>query len=115
MTAPEILAVAATTAGVLMAIAPFLQIRRILRTRSSRDVSLLYLCALDAGFVVWVSYGWSIGNPALIISNTASLTFMSMTILVAVAFRRGRGGEEVPAREPVPGIAEPDEPVAQRR
>jgi MtN3 and saliva related transmembrane protein len=37
-----VLAVAASAWGVLMGIAPLLQIRRMLRERSSRDVSLGY-------------------------------------------------------------------------
>jgi MtN3 and saliva related transmembrane protein len=97
VTTPEILAVIATLAGFAMALSPTLQIRRMRRTRSSRDVSLLYLSMLDLGFVAWVSYGWSIGNWALILSNTASFTIMSVTILVALRFRRQRDLAAVPA------------------
>ncbi len=89
MTNTEILAVLATLAGVLMAISPVLQIRRMRRTRSSNDVSLLYLSLLCAGFIAWLAYGWSLGNPAMLISNAASLTFMLVTISVALRFRRG--------------------------
>ncbi len=88
MVLSEYLAIAATLTGILMALAPSLQIRRMFRTRSSRDVSIGYLAALDLGFIVWISYGFSIWNWALIISNAASLTFMSFTILVALRFRR---------------------------
>ena len=88
MALSEYLAIAATLTGILMALAPSLQIRRMFRTRSSRDVSIGYLAALDLGFIVWISYGFSIWNWALIISNAASLTFMSFTILVALRFRR---------------------------
>ncbi len=85
-----------------MAVAPTLQIRRMFRTRSSRDVSLGYLSLLDAGFVLWISYGLSIGNPALIISNAFSLTFMTVTILVAFSFRRAEPAIEAsPEAEPV--------------
>lgn len=89
MTNTETLAVLATVAGVLMAISPTLQIRRMRRTRSSNDVSLLYLSMLSCGFVAWLAYGWALGNPAMLISNTASLTFMLITIGVALRFRRG--------------------------
>ena len=88
MVVSDALAVAATLTGIGMALAPSLQIRRMLQTRSSRDVSIGYLALLDAGFVIWISYGFSIGNPALIISNAASLTFMTGTILDALTFRR---------------------------
>jgi uncharacterized protein with PQ loop repeat len=98
MTTPEVLAVIATMAGFIMALSPALQIRRMRRTRSSRDVSLLYLSLLDLGFVAWISYGWSIGNWALILSNSASLTFMTITILVAIGYRRReRNAGPIPA------------------
>ena len=85
-----------------MALAPSLQIRRMLATRSSRDVSIGYLVALDLGFIVWISYGISIGNWALIISNGASLTFMSITILVAWSFRRRDAARAVEAEAAAP-------------
>jgi len=85
----DTLAVLATIAGLLMAISPVLQIRRMRRTRSSNDISLLYLTLLCGGFTVWLAYGYTIGNPAMLISNTASLTFMVITIAVALAYRRG--------------------------
>jgi uncharacterized protein with PQ loop repeat len=74
-----------------MAIAPALQIRRMFQTRSSRDVSLGYLLLLTPGFVLWLAYGVSIGNAAIMITNTASLTFMVLTIAIAWLFRRGDG------------------------
>jgi MtN3 and saliva related transmembrane protein len=108
VTTPEILAVAATLAGVLMAAAPFLQIRRMLHTRSSRDVSLLYLSLLEGGFLLWLAYGWSIGNAALILSNIASISFMTVTIAFAIAFRRGKGRDQPDQRpsKPAPGTKE---------
>lgn len=89
MTTSDVLAVAATFAGLLMAISPIFQIRRIRRTRSSNDVSLLNLGLLCLGFVVWVSYGVSISNWVVAGTNTASLVFMVTTILVALSYRRG--------------------------
>jgi uncharacterized protein with PQ loop repeat len=107
MTTPELLAVIATLAGFMMALSPALQIRRMRRTGSSRDVSLLYLSLLDLGFVAWISYGWSIDNWALILSNGASLTIMTITILVALGFRRHeRRAGLAPARVVVAGAGE---------
>jgi uncharacterized protein with PQ loop repeat len=84
----DLLAVAATSWGVLMAASPLLQIRRMRATRSSADFSIGYISVLIVGFVLWLSYGISIGNPALIISNSAALCFGLLTILVAVRLRR---------------------------
>lgn len=81
------LAVIAATAGVIMAASPILQIRRMFVTRSSADLSLSYLSVLLVGFVVWISYGVSLGNLALIIPNVVALTVTVATIAIALRFR----------------------------
>ncbi len=88
MTTVEILAVAAIIAGLAMAASPILQVRRMRRTRSSMDVSLLYLTLLSLGFIVWLAYGLALGNPAMIVSNSASLSVMIVTIATAFRYRR---------------------------
>jgi uncharacterized protein with PQ loop repeat len=88
VTTADILGTAALIAGLLMAVSPALQIRRMLQTRSSRDYSLGYPALLSAGFVLWLAYGIAIWNPPMMISNIASLTFMLLTIGVALRFRR---------------------------
>jgi MtN3 and saliva related transmembrane protein len=83
----DTLAVIAATAGVIMAASPVLQIRRMFVRRSSDDLSLAYLGVLLVGFVVWISYGISLGNFALIIPNTVALVVTVTTIVVALRFR----------------------------
>ena len=83
----DALAVTAATYGVLMAIAPLLQIRRMLETRSSADVSLGYLWVIEIGFGLWMAYGISLPNLAIVIPNTVALTVGLATILVARHFR----------------------------
>lgn len=97
----DVLRVTAAVAGVLMAAGPFFQVRRMLHTRSSRDVSLLYLVLLEVGFAAWLAYGWSVGDLAVIASYGVALAFMTATIGVALRFRRApRPGAEAttPAR-----------------
>lgn len=84
----SILAVVATAWGIAMGLSPTLQIRRMLRTHSSRDVSIGYLAVLDIGFVLWLSYGISIANWALIASNSVALTVGTVTIAVVAYLRR---------------------------
>ncbi|HEV2934100.1 MAG TPA: SemiSWEET family transporter [Streptosporangiaceae bacterium] len=83
------LAVAAAAWGVLMGISPLLQIRRMLRQRSSRDVSVGYFAILMVGFLLWVSYGIAARNLALIVPNTVALLIGAGTIAVAVRLGRG--------------------------
>ena len=88
MSSSTLLAVAAGTAGVSMALAPLLQVRQIVRRQSSHDVSLGYLSVICVGFSIWLAYGLSIGNIALVVTNTCSLTVGITTLLVARRYRR---------------------------
>jgi uncharacterized protein with PQ loop repeat len=83
----EALAPIAAGYGVLMAISPLLQIRRMLQRRSSADVSIGYLAVIELGFGVWIAYGISIPNWALIVANSVAFTVGLLTILVALRLR----------------------------
>jgi len=82
-----VLAVAAATWGIAMALAPLLQIRAIRAHGSSAGVSVGYQQVLLVGFLLWLGYGVALGNTALIVANTVA-TFTSVaTITVALRFR----------------------------
>ena len=54
-----------------MGLSPVLQIRRMLRERSSREVSLGYYAILLAGFLLWISYGIAAENLWLIVPTAS--------------------------------------------
>jgi MtN3 and saliva related transmembrane protein len=81
------LGVAAATWGVVMAISPALQIRKMLQHRSSREVSVAYFCVLLVGFALWIAYGISIENWYLIVPNAVAFTVCSATIAIALRLR----------------------------
>jgi uncharacterized protein with PQ loop repeat len=83
--------------ALVMALAPALQIRRILARRSSGDVSVGYLCILVVGFALWVGYGAAIGNLVLVLPNGVALVTGIVTLAVAVRFR------DPPSRTPSAG------------
>jgi uncharacterized protein with PQ loop repeat len=95
----DTLGLIAATWGVLMAVSPLLQIRRMLSRRSSADVSMAYLAVLQVGFVLWVGYGISLGNLALIVPNSVALTVGIATMAIAWSFRHGRPDPAVAARQ----------------
>ena len=86
--ATSILAVLASSWGVLMGISPVLQIRQMLRERSSREVSLGYYVILLAGFLIWISYGIAAQNLVLVIPNTIALLVGLTLVAVALRLRR---------------------------
>ena len=81
------LAVAAAAWGVAMAVSPVLQIRRIRQRRSSHDVSLTAYAVLIFGFVLWIAYGVSLRNFALIVPNSVALAVAITTVTVALRYR----------------------------
>ena len=94
MTTTDALGTAALIAGILMALSPTLQVRRMLQTHSSRDYSLGYPTLLCVGFVFWLAYGLALVNWPMILSNIASLAFMLSTIGVALYFRRSEAVQQ---------------------
>jgi MtN3 and saliva related transmembrane protein len=85
----EPLGVAAAAWGVLMAISPLLQIRRMIERGSSADVSIAYLAVLEFGFLLWIGYGISLGNPVIALPNSVAAIVGAATMLVAWFLRHG--------------------------
>lgn len=88
MSTMTMLALAASTWGIAMALSPVLQIRTMVARRSSRGISLAYLAVLNVGFALWLAYGIALGNIAIVVPNTIALLVGSATIAVAVQLRR---------------------------
>ena len=82
-----VLGATAASWAILMAISPALQIRKILRHRSSREVSITYFWVLLVGFALWIAYGVVIDNWFLIVPNAVALMVSAATIIVAVKYR----------------------------
>jgi MtN3 and saliva related transmembrane protein len=77
--------------GVLMALSPILQMRRMLVRRSSADVSLASLAVLQVGFTLWAAYGIALGNAAIVVPNSVALVIGVATLAVAIRFRNPAG------------------------
>ena len=84
----SILAVAAASWGVAMGLSPVLQIRQMLVTRSSRDVSVPYFGVLNVGFLLWFSYGIASSNLVVALPNVVAFVIGTATIVTALRLRR---------------------------
>lgn len=69
----DILAVLATVFGTAMSLGYFPQVYKIIKRKSSADVSLTSYLIFAPGVIVWLLYGISLNNAALIIANTVAL------------------------------------------
>ena len=83
----DALAVIAASWGVMMALSPILQLRRILERRSSADISIASLAVLQVGFTLWMAYGIALGNIAIIVPNSIAFLVGSATLAIALRFR----------------------------
>jgi MtN3 and saliva related transmembrane protein len=82
-----VLAVAAATWAVAMALGPLLQIRAMLRRGSSVGVSVGYFAILLVGFTLWVAYGIASDILALVVPNAVAFLAALATIVVALRLR----------------------------
>jgi MtN3 and saliva related transmembrane protein len=81
------LTILATVAGALMALANYPQAIKILKRKSSKDVSLLTFSIILLGTIIWFVYGISIGNLPVIVSYGIGLTGSSFVIVVYFIYR----------------------------
>lgn len=86
----DALAVLAASWGVLMALSPILQVRRMVERRSSADISIAFLVVLQVGFTLWMAYGIALRNPAIVVPNSLAFLVGAATILIALRYREGR-------------------------
>jgi uncharacterized protein with PQ loop repeat len=83
------LAVTAAVFGVVMGASPLLQLRRIIRLNSSRDVSTAFFSVVVIGQLTWVAYGLALRNPAVIASNGCGM-LVNLAVLIAAIWIRKR-------------------------
>ena len=86
----SVLAVTAATWAIAMAVGPLLQIRKIVQVGSSRGISIAYFLVLLVGFLLWFAYGLAASNLALIVPNVVAALVITLTIAVALRYRRPR-------------------------
>ncbi len=84
----SVFAITAATWAIAMALGPILQIRKIVEHRSSVGNSVGYFMILLVGFVLWIAYGVSASNLALVIPNTVAAVVITVTIAVTWRYRR---------------------------
>jgi uncharacterized protein with PQ loop repeat len=83
----SVLGIAAASWAVVVALSPLLQIREIVRRRSSAGISVGYLAVLLVGFVLWVAYGVAGDDLPLVIPNSVAFLVIGATIAVALDHR----------------------------
>jgi uncharacterized protein with PQ loop repeat len=89
------LALVTTFWGLLMGLAPLLQVRVIVREKDATGTSVAWISILLVGFLLWLAYGIVQRDVPLILSNIVAAT-VTTTLLVTIGVYRRRGGVPVP-------------------
>ena len=84
----ELLATAATLFGVFMSLAHFPQAYKIYKRKSSADISILTYSLFLTGVIIWLLYGLSINNIALIASNSVAVFGVSSVIIMYFVYKK---------------------------
>jgi MtN3 and saliva related transmembrane protein len=84
----DILATLTTIVGVIMNGAYFLQVHKLLKTRSSKDLSLPMFTIFAIGITLWLLYGLAINNLPLIIVNIVGVIGSWLVFGLIIRFRR---------------------------
>ena len=82
------LGAAATIYSLMAGTALLLQMRTMLRSASSRDVSVTFLATTTGGYLIWLLYGMAIGSMPLIVSDAIGLATSLAALAVATLLRR---------------------------
>jgi MtN3 and saliva related transmembrane protein len=56
------------------------QVVKVIKTKKTRDFSLLWLLVLISGMVLWLIYSFLVDSVPLFISTVATITFLSIII-----------------------------------
>src|SRR5690242_8624750 len=75
-------------AGTLTTAAFVPQLLRVLRTRSTRDISLLMFLTVCAGQALWTCYGVMLHSMPMILANSLTLALACSILLLKFRYER---------------------------
>ena len=81
------LAPIAAVYGVICALSPTLQIVQMRRAGDSRSLSRGYVAIGAGGYLIWFLYGLSLGNVALIVSDSIGAAMQIVVLWWAIRLR----------------------------
>jgi len=76
-----------TAYGTGAAAAGLLQVRRLLESRRSCEVSILFFAIYAGGYASWLAYGVSIDSLPLVIVDAIGVVCATLTLAIALSLR----------------------------
>jgi uncharacterized protein with PQ loop repeat len=87
MTLASVVGPVAAASGVVMALSPLLQARRIRALGDSSEVSAGVFQTMRMNACIWLTYGLSAGSVVIVVPNLVALATTTLTLLTIKRFR----------------------------
>lgn len=71
----------------LMAMSILPHILRMIKTKASRDQSLIGVCGIALGMICWIGYGIAVGDITIIVANIIMLSFQLAYTSTVIYYR----------------------------
>lgn len=60
---------------------------KAIKTRHTKDISLPMVIMLEAGLIIWLTYGILINSIPIIAANTVSIGFMTIILILKLKYK----------------------------
>ncbi len=77
-------------AGIMTTVGYVPQLIKLIRTKSSRDISLLMFLVISIGVFLWLLYGFYIDSLPVIAANAVTLGFTAVISFLKIRYSRRR-------------------------
>jgi uncharacterized protein with PQ loop repeat len=103
MTLASLVGPVAAASGVVMALSPLLQARRIRALGDSSEVSAGVFQTMRVNASIWLTYGIAAGNAVIVVPNVFALATTTVTLVTIKRFRHaGHGVHTAASAEAAP-------------
>ena len=75
------------TAALLTTIAFVPQAIKALKTKQTKDISLIMYILFTAGVLCWLVYGIMLGELPIILANSVTLIFAAMVLILKIRYK----------------------------
>ncbi len=82
----ELITVIGLAAAICTTVSFLPQAIRIIRSKETRDISLLTYILLDVGVLMWLVYGIMLGKMPIILANGATLVLTTVILILKIRF-----------------------------
>lgn len=112
MSAASLTGLLASISGVVMALSPLLQARRVRAIRDSSEVSQAFVCVLIGNACVWILHGVMTAQAVLVVPNAVTVLAAGWTLAIV---RRYRGDGHAAGAATAEPAVKPHHPHAPAR